>query len=92
MLPWLVVLQRSAMKHFGRRKQKSEVLRARCSPDLKKRVTELAQRRGHDEADLVRQAVIELMERIEAGIYSDSSLKALKVRTDRQRVAEEVAP
>jgi hypothetical protein len=47
--------------------QRTEVLRARCEPELKARVVKHAARRGHDEADIVRQAVLELLERIERG-------------------------
>lgn len=53
------------MKPDERRDQRSEVLRARCEPGLKARVSRLASARGHDEADVVRQAVIELLDRIE---------------------------
>ena len=60
-----VVLQSSTMNHDERRDQRTQVLRARCEPRLKARVSELAARRGHDEADVVRQAVIELLERVE---------------------------
>lgn len=51
------------MKPDERRDQRTQVLRARCEPRLKARVAQLASARGHDEADVVRQAVIELLER-----------------------------
>lgn len=55
------------MKHDTQPEQRTAVLRARCAPDLKARVVQHARRRGHDEADIVRQAVIELLDRIESG-------------------------
>lgn len=51
------------MKPDERRDGRTAVLRARCDEQLKERVARLAAGRGHDEADVVRQAVIEFLDR-----------------------------
>jgi hypothetical protein len=59
-------------------KQKTEydaVIRARCFDELKQRVLIYAARKGSDEAQIVRQAVIEFLERNEASTASSSSGK-----------------
>lgn len=61
------MLQRSTMKRDEGQNGRAAVLRARCEPQLKQAVAKLAARRGHDEADVVRQAVIEFLERVERG-------------------------
>lgn len=54
------------MKHGKEATHRTEVLRARCAPELKAAVAEHARQRGHDEADVVRQAVIEFLNRTES--------------------------
>jgi hypothetical protein len=46
----------------------SKVIRAKCRPSLKKRLVKLADKREAMEAELVRQAVLEYLEREESKI------------------------
>ena len=68
LLTWCsVVLQISTMKHGT----KSEILRARVPRSLKRRVLKFAKPRLLDEADIVRSAVAEFMDRKEIEIQTN---------------------
>lgn len=55
------------MKHVeSSPRDRGAVLRARCPQRLKERVIAHAAQKGHDASDVVRQAVIEFLDRIES--------------------------
>jgi tetrahydromethanopterin S-methyltransferase subunit A len=53
---------------------KADVIRARCSADLKRRVVALADRIGLEEADIIRLAVTDYLNRHEGGSGNQTTL------------------